>query len=125
MTNQQVIILANTGALSATAHDLPAAEAYKLIPFKRAIRKALEEISKKQEEIPADDPKADELKAELMKEEVSLDCKTMSFEAFHALANENKSVPVFDGEGKLIGRFDPFTISEDALENVLWKAPEE
>lgn len=124
MTNRDVVIIVNTGALNATAHDLPASDAYKLIAFKRAIRKQLEEIRNRQEEI-GDDPRKEELLAELMKEEVKLDCKTMDFGSYHALAKENRSVAVNDKNGNFIGRFDPFSRCEDALEGVLWRAPEE
>lgn len=124
MKNRDVILLINMGALNATAHDLPASEAYKLIAFKRALRKQLEEIQKRQEEI-GNDPRKDELSVQMMMEEITLDCKAMPFEAYHALANENKSVAVYDKDNNLIGRFDPFAINEEALEGVLWVAPEE
>jgi len=124
MKNRTIILLVNNGVLSATAHDLDAANAYKLLGFKRAVKKQLDEIIEREKEIK-DDPKADELREELHNEEVKLDCKTMPYGAFHALAKENRALPVFGQDGRQIGTSDPFSAFENELENVLWVAPEE
>lgn len=121
MKNRDIILLANIGVLNATALDLPAADAYKLLGFKRAIRKQLDEIVAREREIDGNEA----LLEEMRNEEITLDCKTMSYESFHALAAENRAVPVSDAAGKVIGRFAPFAICEELLEGVLWKAPEE
>ena len=124
MKNIDIITLANTGALAATAHDLPVAHAYKLIAFKRAVRKQLEEIVEREKAIK-DDPREEELRKELYNEEITLEgVKTMPFEVYHALARENRAVPMHTGKDQVV-QFDPFTISEDVLEGVLWVAPEE
>lgn len=59
-----------------------------------------------------------ELRNEMIKEDVNLDTKTMPYEAWHTLQNENKAV----GEPKrdLLSGF-----VEDLLEGILWEAPEE
>lgn len=121
MKNGDVILMVNTGVLNATALDLPAADAYKLVGFKRAIRKQLDEIVARQNEIGDNEA----LRAELANEEITLDCKAMSYESYHALEVENKAVQVINNEGKLIGTFAPFALCEEMLEGVLWKAPEE
>lgn len=55
------------------------------------------------------------LEGEMLKEEVKLDCVPMPYEDFHALQKENeKSCPAITS---------PYI--EDALENVLWVAPED
>lgn len=122
MKNRDVILLVNTGALNATALDLPASDAYKLIGFKRALRKQLEEIIEREKEIGDNEA----LMNEMRNEDITLGgVKTMSYESYHALSVENKSVAVTNNEGNLIGRFAPFALCEEILEGVLWVAPEE
>ena len=121
MKNRDVILLINTGALNTTSLDLPAADAYKLIGFKRALRKQLDEIIARQNEIGDNEA----LRAELMNEDITLDCKVMSYESFHALEVENKAVQVSDKDGNAIGTFAPFAICEELLEGVFWQEPKE
>ncbi|MBO7510242.1 MAG: hypothetical protein J6T35_03580 [Bacteroidales bacterium] len=72
----------------------------------------------KLKEMEAQLKRYNEMNGELLKEEVTLDTKTMPYEAWHTLQNENKAV----GEPKrdLLSGF-----VEDLLEGVLWVAPEE
>ena len=53
-----------------------------------------------------------ELRSNLYKEDVELDCKTIPFEQFHALQCENKDLD-----------HKPLNTFEDLLEGVLWEAP--
>ena len=55
-----------------------------------------------------------ELRANLYKEDVELDTKTIPYEQFHVLQKENKEL-----------EHKPLNIFEDILEGVLWSAPEE
>lgn len=144
MKTIDIITLANAGILAITANDLDAAHAYKVLKFKKAIKKAFESIMESEREIlketgiedavafdkerkeltvSASDKKrleelnkqlsrVLELRDNLYKEEVELDCKTIPFEQFHALQQENK-----DLERKPLNTF------EDLLEGVLWEAP--
>lgn len=59
-----------------------------------------------------------ELRGEMLKEEVTLDCKTLPYAEWHKLQCENKAV----GEKK-VDLLSGWV--EDVLEGVLWKAPEE
>ena len=61
-----------------------------------------------------------ELRAEMLKEEVELDCKRMPYEAWHQLRNENKEVDINGRKVDLIPNW-----IEDILEGVLWEAPAE
>lgn len=60
-----------------------------------------------------------ELHAEMLQEEVTLDCKTMPYDAWHKLQCENEK----EFNGKKVDILSG--IVEDMLENVLWTAPEE
>lgn len=144
MKTIDIITLANAGILAITANDLDAAHAYKVLKFKKAVKKAFEGVMESEREIlkeagiedaaafdkerkeltvSASDKKrleelnkqlsrVLELRDNLYKEEVELDCKTIPFEQFHALQQENK-----DLERKPLNAF------EDLLEGVLWEAP--
>lgn len=146
MKTIDIITLANAGILSITANDLDAAHAYKVLKFKKAVKKAFESIMESEREILKEAGIEDavafdkerkeliesgsnhkrleemnkqlsrvlELRSNLYKEDVELDCKTIPFEQFHALQQENK-----DLERKPLNAF------EDLLEGVLWDAPEE
>ena len=62
---------------------------------------------------------------ELLNNETELDVKTIPFEQYHKLANENKSTPatrMVDGKPMTLN-FDIFTMFRADLENVLWLAP--
>lgn len=51
MKNHDIIIITNAGILSITANDLEASAAYKVIKFKKAVKKALESIMASENEI--------------------------------------------------------------------------
>ena len=51
MKNIDIINLANGGILAITANDLDAAHAYKVIKFKKAVKKAFESIVESEKEI--------------------------------------------------------------------------
>lgn len=146
MKTIDILNLANAGILSITANDLDAAHAYKVLKFKKAVKKAFESIMESEREIlkeagiedavafdkerkelieSGSNPKrleemnkqlsrVLELRSNLYKEEVELDCKALPFEQFHALQQENK-----DLERKPLNAF------EDLLEGVLWETPNE
>lgn len=61
-----------------------------------------------------------ELRAQLFEEEVTLDCKTIPYEQWHVLQNENRARMVNGKEMDVLSGH-----VEDVLEGVLWKAPEE
>lgn len=146
MKNIDILNLANTGILSITANDLDSAQAYKVLKFKKAVRKAFEAIIESERDIlkeagiedgQAFDKERNELRENgsnperlaeldkqfsrfmelrnnLYKEDVELDCKVMPYEQFHILQKENKEV-----QGK------PLNVFEDVLEGVLWETPNE
>jgi len=144
MKNIDILNLANTGILSITANDLDAAQAYKVLKFKKAVKKAFEGITESEREILKEAGIEDavafdkerkeliesgsnkerldelnkqlsrviELRSNLYKEDVELDCKAIPFEQFHALQCENKDLD-----------HKPLNAFEDLLEGVLWEAP--
>lgn len=144
MKTIDILNLANAGILSITANDLDAAHAYKVLKFKKAVKKAFESIMESEREIlkeagiedaaafdkerkelmeSGSNPKqleemnkqlsrVLELRSNLYKEDVELDCKTIPFEQFHALQCENKDLD-----------HKPLNTFEDLLEGVLWEAP--
>lgn len=146
MKTIDILNLSNAGILSITANDLDAAHAYKVLKFKKAVKKAFESIMESEREIikeagiedaaafdkerkelmeSGSNPKrleemnkqlsrVLELRANLYKEEVELDCKVLPFEQFHALQRENKDLD-----------HKPMNTFEDLLEGVLWEAPNE
>lgn len=61
-----------------------------------------------------------ELRAELLNEEATLDCKTMPYDEWHKLQVENADKEM---NGKKVDLLPAYV--EDALEGVLWVAPEE
>ncbi len=73
---------------------------------------------KRLEEMEAQLKRFNELRMEMLKEEVELDCKTLPYAEWHKLQCENKEV----GEDKrdLLSGW-----VEDVLEGVLWVAPKE
>lgn len=72
----------------------------------------------KLKEMEAKVKRYNEMNLELLKEEVTLDCKALPYEEWHKLQNENKEVG--DKKIDLLSGW-----VEDVLEGVLWKAPEE
>lgn len=144
MKTIDILNLANAGILSITANDLDAAHAYKVLKFKKAVKKAFEGIMESEREILKEAGIEDaaafdkerkeliesggnpkrleemnkqlsrvlELRGNLYKEDVELDCKAIPFEQFHALQCENKDLD-----------HKPLNTFEDLLEGVLWEAP--
>lgn len=139
----KILTLINNGVLNTTEHDVPAADAYKASKFRRELKKAFDEIVEKEKALAEtagiDLNKTDEateeqknrfaeLRAEMLKDEMELNVKPMPYESFHALAKENRQVPVqlpgADGKSVTIN-VDPFRNCEDILEGILWTAPVE
>ena len=85
------------------------------------------EEQKELEEMEAKFNRFADLFAELMNDETELNVKTIPYEEYHKLANENRATPVsrmVDGEPKTIS-VDIFTAFRDELKDVLWAAPVE
>ena len=151
MNKADIFNLANAGIGNITNLTLDGKHAYKVLKFRRAINGAytslLDEIKAITKEAGIEDPQTfdkgraelraitprtpdedkrlaemdktfdryKELEKELLSEEVKLDCVPMPYEDFHALQRENeKTCPAITS---------PYI--EDALENVLWVAPED
>ena len=143
MKNYDIINLVNCGVLVITANDIEASHAYKVLKFKKAVRKAYEAIIDSDkaflEEVGITDPEAFdkerkeatdpariaemgktarrlfELRKARDNEDAALEgVKTIPYEVFHALQKENKDI-----QGKPLNAF------EDILEGVLWEAQEE
>lgn len=72
----------------------------------------------KLKEMEAKVKRYNEMNLELLKEEVTLDCKALPYEEWHKLQNENKEVG--DKKIDLLAGW-----VEDMLEGCLWTAPEE
>lgn len=90
-----------------------------LVELRKAAKPSKEQKARL-EEMEAKLKRYNELRAELLKEEVKLDCKTMPYDAWHQLRSENKDVEI---NGKKIDLLPNFI--EDILEGVLWEAPKE
>lgn len=155
MKKQTLIVLANAGIQSITNHTLDAAQAYKVVKFRKSFNAALDAIAEDEkallkeagiEDAPSfnkeleDLRKADrtpeqeekfkemtekvarynELHAEMLQEEVTLDCKAMPYEDWHKLQGENAEKEM---NGRKVDLLPAYV--EDALEGVLWEAPEE
>ena len=123
MNNAQIIALLNAGILDITTHDLDADKAYQVFLFKRRLAGLRDEIVEKQNAIGRDERK-EELFAEMQKEPVSIQPiePLLTFAEYHALAKENRAVPIPIGEKVVYG--DPLSIGMEWLENVLWVALE-
>ena len=145
MKNINIINLLNNNILAITANDLDAAQAYKVLKFKRAVKKADDDITEAEKalikEVGIEDPEAfDKERAELRKSGdnperlAELDKQgSRFFELRGNLYNEDvkldvKAIPyeqfhILQKENENIkGR--PLNSFEELLENVLWVAPE-
>lgn len=155
MKKQTIIVLANAGIQSITNHTLDASQAYKVVKFRKAFSAALDVISEDEkgllkeagiEDAPSFNKELDELRkanrtpeqedkykemtekvkrynelhAEMFQEEVTLDCKALPYEEWHKLQVENSEKEM---NGKKVDLLPAYV--EDALEGVLWAAPEE
>lgn len=152
MKKQTLIVLANAGIQSITNHTLDAAQAYKVVKFRKSFNAALDAIAedekallkeagiedasafnkeledlrkadrtpeqeKKYNEMTEKVKRYNELHAEMLQEEMTIDCKALPYAEWHKLQNENKEM----GERKL----DLLSgWVEDVLEGCLWTAPE-
>lgn len=147
LKNSTIITLCNAGILNTTEHDVPVKDAYKAFAFRKSLQKSLGVIIEKEKDLRVAagiDPKNpdaateeqrkrfEELYGEFLNDETEVKASVMSYESYHALANENKQVkiqiPVQTKEGKPVTKTifaDPFRDCEDLLEGVLWVAPEE
>lgn len=137
LKNNIIISLVNAGLLNTTEHDVPAADAYKVYKFRKAVGKALDDIAEKERGLEAeeDEEKREALRQELFNDESDLgDIKSISFESYHILSNENKKTAVriptdekeTDGTPKYTQvSFDTYRLCEDILDGVLFRAPEE
>lgn len=145
----KIIQLVNNGVLNTTEHDVPVEDAYKASKFRRALKAAFEEVVEREKALAKEAGIADpqkiaeasedarkrfgELQAELYKDKIDLPgIKAMPYESFHALAKENRRVPIqvpaLDKDGKetmATINVDTFRNCEDILEGVLWVAPNE
>ena len=145
LKNNEIIALVNAGLLNTTEHDVPAADAYKAYKFRKAVDKAFDAIAEKDRELPktagvenGKEPteeqtkKIIELRTALYNDETELEGNIvpMSWEGFHALANENKRTAVQiptgeaneDGSQKFATQFvDTFRACEGILDGVLFK----
>ena len=148
LKNNEIIALVNAGLLNTTEHDVPAADAYKSYKFRKAVDKAFNAIVEKDRELPktagvenGKEPteeqtkKIIELRTALYNDETELEGNIvpMSWEGFHALANENRRTAVQmtteekneDGSPKFVTRFvDTFRSCEGILDGVLFKSEE-
>lgn len=145
LKNNEIIALVNAGLLNTTEHDVPAADAYKSYKFRKAVEKAFNAIAEKDRELPKtagvedgkelteeQTKKIIELRTALYNDETELEGNIvpMSWEGFHALANENKRTAIQvpaglreDGSTKFITQFvDTFRACEGILEGILFKA---
>jgi len=145
----KIIQLVNLGVLNTTEHDVPVEDAYKASKFRRALKKASDEVIEREKALAKEAGIEDygkgseapeearkrfaELKAELYKDSIDLPgIKPMSYASFHALSKENRDVPIqvpaLDKDGKetlATINVDVFRNCEEILEGVLWVAPAE
>ena len=148
LKNNEIIAMVNAGMLNTTEHDVPAADAYKSYKFRKAVEKAFNAIAEKDRDLPktagVEDGKEPteeqtkkiiELRIALYNDETELEGNVvpMSWEGFHALANENKRTAIQiptgekneDGSPKFATQFvDTFRACEDILDGILFKAEE-
>ena len=138
-----IVALVQNGALNTTEHDVPVADAYKASKFRRELKKAFDEIVEREKSLAetagldlnemdkaSEEAKTKfaELRAEMFKDEMEMAVKPMPYGSFHALAKENRQVPVQipGADGKQAAVYtDPFRACEDLLEGILWVAPED
>ena len=146
MKNIDILNLANTGVLAITANDLDAAQAYKVLKFKKAVRKAFEAIIESERDIlkeagiedgQAFDKERNELRENGSNPErlAELD---KQFSRFMELRNnlykedaelDCKVMPyekfhILQKENKDV-QGKPLNVFEDVLEGVLWEEPKE
>lgn len=128
MKNYEIILLAQRNALKLDTTTLDSAHAYKVLKFRRAVQEAFKKLQEAEKDLieqcklTLDDKgmiqgeeesrkKFTEMQAELYKDEVAVETKTLPYEQWHELQKANKQL--VDAN------------VEDTLEGVLWVAPEE
>lgn len=153
MKNIDVLFMVNSGVLGITNYELGPKSAYKVVKFRNALQKALDNIQEleksllkdagiedvqvfnkelseltsndnktseeevKLKELEEKNKKYNELRSEMLNEEVTLDgVLTMSYEDWHTLRKENR--PKDDKQPDPLNNY-----IETILENVLWTAP--
>lgn len=84
----------------------------------RAVEKPGKEQKARLEEMEGKLKRFGELRAELLKEEVALDCKKMPYDAWHQLQKENAEKEINGRKVDLLPNW-----VEDLLCDVLWEAP--
>ena len=155
MKNKDIITLANCGVLSITAHDIPAAHAYKVLKFKKAVKAAMQAFQDSERAIFSDcgvtdtdgfNRRLNELRnKELTKEEkAELSGMEKTISEIHGLQGELKNEDVaidvkampydvwhdLQNENKAVNIFGK-TVDvlsgdvEEILEGILWVDPEE
>jgi len=153
MKNIDVLFMVNSGVLGITNYELGPKSAYKVVKFRNALQKALDNIQEleksllkdagiedvqvfnkelseltsndnktseeevKLKELEEKNKKYNELRSEMLNEEVTLDgVLTMPYEDWHTLRKENR--PKDDKQSEPLNNY-----TEKLLENVLWTAP--
>lgn len=128
LKNNIIVALVNMGGTALTASTINVADAYKVIKFRRSLKKAFDDIADKERDIlkdlgievgeggklSGDEEKIkrfSELQKALYEDQSEIESKTMPYETWHELQKENKPL-----QNPLI---------EDALEGILWEAPAE
>lgn len=135
MKNYEILALINNGALSITDHTIPTEHAIKVYRFKKSLETLYKKLVDDEGELIKQnnleikeghlDGKTEnlmrfsELQKELYNEEVTIECRTMPYDAWHALKGENKAVEI-NGIVK-----DVLTPMEAMLEGVLWEDADE
>lgn len=123
-----IVILAKNGGAEMLIRGLDLKDEYKVINFRKSIRKILNEIVESEKELSkqcnltegkngnlegdeAELKKFREFQKELYEEEVEIDCKAISFESWHTLKMDNIALAIRE--------------VEEALEGGFWTAPAE
>lgn len=123
-----IVILAKNGGAEMLIRGLDLKDEYKVINFRKSVRKILNEIVESEKELSkqcnlteekngnlegdeAELKKFREFQKELYEEEVEIDCKAISFESWHTLKMDNIALAIRE--------------VEEALEGGFWTAPEE
>ena len=117
-------------ALDALAKDEDAIRSDAGIPDAAVFDKELKELREAEHRTEVQQVRLDEmetmlkrfldLRSELMGEELTLDCKTLPYEEWHKLQNENKARDI---GGRKVDVLSGHV--EDLLEGILWAAPED
>lgn len=146
MKNYDILNLQHLGVLAITANDLDAAHAYKVIGFKRAVKKAFDNIVEAEKEIlkevKIEDPQAFDKERDELKKSGSNPERLAELDKTFDRYNELRK-KLYEEEVTLDCKTMPYeqfhilqkenkgmnpkvlNILEEQLEGVLWAAPEE